>query len=269
MVEYCYKFTYGIEDEKSMVSGKKAGTPKKASVQKNASGSNNQRPTTRRSASSANTSAKPLSRLVSAANDDQHKGVANRGEAGTATTTPVDSDLVLHAKVFAAAVKYQVPGLETVATRKFASAIAEEWDSPSLAVAIGIVYKSTPEETTTLREMITDILLEHDTLSDKPEIEAAIYSINSLMFQLYKREKERKADRAQHSAAATTILDTLKAEACEALDYRKLRNIFTSSGHGSKADFDNAAEELESEELIEWDPLCLVYKISSKKRKRA
>ena len=97
-----------------------------------------------------------------------------------------------HAKIFAAAVKYQIDGLRDLSAAKFAETVKTTWNSYGFAEAIGIVFQSTTEEVTQLRDIVTDIL--HDNfkaLKDKPEIETAVCEIPRLAYALLKRKSEK------------------------------------------------------------------------------
>lgn len=112
----------------------------------------------------------------------------------TFTTTPAyngnaNTHLLTHAKVFAIALKYQIPALRALAVAKFAAAIERGWNHDSLAEVITLVYTSTPDEVKELRSIIVETLLAHDTLLDKPEVESAVCDISTLAYQLLKRKR--------------------------------------------------------------------------------
>ena len=103
-----------------------------------------------------------------------------------------NTNLPTHAKIFAIAVKYQVPALQALAASRFQKAVDCGWDHSSFAETITLVYTSTPEETKELRKIVMESLDQHDSLLDKPEIEAAVCEINTLAFQLLKRKRKMK-----------------------------------------------------------------------------
>lgn len=106
-----------------------------------------------------------------------------------AASTATDGNMVMHAKVFAAAVKYQVAGLKSLAATNFSNAVGANWNHDSFAEAAHIVYTTTPEDVRTLRDIITTILTEHGDLLDKPEVETVVRSISGLAYELLKRSR--------------------------------------------------------------------------------
>ncbi|RMZ23193.1 hypothetical protein D0859_12773 [Hortaea werneckii] len=79
-------------------------------------------------------------------------------------THPNDDDLLMHAKVFAAAVKYQVAALRKLATKKFTDSLQRNLGHGSFtevicAEVIRVVYTTTPEDVRALRDVV-DIALE-------------------------------------------------------------------------------------------------------------
>ncbi|KAK4544718.1 hypothetical protein LTR36_003967 [Oleoguttula mirabilis] len=93
-------------------------------------------------------------------------------------------NLVLHAKVFATAIKYQVPALAAAASEKFERAAERHYNHADFAEAIRIVYGSTPDDVTELRDIVVDTLLQQKGLLQKPEIKSSIESINGLACKL-------------------------------------------------------------------------------------
>lgn len=98
----------------------------------------------------------------------------------------VDACVLEHAKVFALAVKYQVPALKILATNKFQAAINVAWAHPSLAQVITTVYSSTPDDVAELRDIVAVALTKRKSLLERPEIEVAVCNINTLAYRLLK-----------------------------------------------------------------------------------
>ena len=93
--------------------------------------------------------------------------------------------LVEHAKLFAMAVKYQIAALQNLAAQKFKIDVAEHWDHEDLAHAIHVIYTSTAEDVTQLREVVVEVLNAHrDQLLLKPEITTLLRSITGLACDL-------------------------------------------------------------------------------------
>ncbi|KAK1067296.1 hypothetical protein LTR12_014367 [Friedmanniomyces endolithicus] len=99
----------------------------------------------------------------------------------------VAGNMVMHAKVFAAAVKYQVPALQAMAASKFIAAVEVSWDNDIFAEAAHIVYTTTPEEVRALREEVAKTITEHGALLKKAAIEAVVRDIDGLAYELLMR----------------------------------------------------------------------------------
>ncbi|KAK5696067.1 hypothetical protein LTR97_008487 [Elasticomyces elasticus] len=69
-----------------------------------------------------------------------------------AAAESADGNMVMHAKVFAAAVKYDVSALQRLASAKFAAAASSNWDHTTFADAIRIAYSTTPDDNRGLRD---------------------------------------------------------------------------------------------------------------------
>ena len=93
--------------------------------------------------------------------------------------------LIEHAKVFAMAVKYRIAALQNLAAQKFQAEVIEHWDHEDLAHAIHVIYTSTAEDVTQLREVVVEVLNAHrDQLLLKPEITTLLRSITGLACDL-------------------------------------------------------------------------------------
>lgn len=103
---------------------------------------------------------------------------------------PSEEDMVMHAKVFAAAVKYQVPTLQTIAASKFTDAVSRNWrDVSSMADAAYITYTSTQEDVRELRDIVADAINSHPVLLNNAGMESVILELRSLSFELLRRAK--------------------------------------------------------------------------------
>ncbi|RMX84444.1 hypothetical protein D0869_04573 [Hortaea werneckii] len=99
--------------------------------------------------------------------------------------TPSDGNMALHAKIFAAAVKYQVPGLRTLAAENFREAVRGNWHHETFAEAARIAYETTYEEERALRDTVTATLDRHgNALLKRDEIKAFVKNQNDLMYEL-------------------------------------------------------------------------------------
>ncbi|KAI7287010.1 hypothetical protein KC345_g807 [Hortaea werneckii] len=109
-------------------------------------------------------------------------------ESPTRSTRPAfasDGNMVMHAKIFAAAVKYQVSGLRTLAAGKFREAVRVNWHHKTFAEAARIAYETTYEEERVLRDAVITTLDRHaNELLKRDEIEALVKNDSDLMYEL-------------------------------------------------------------------------------------
>lgn len=78
--------------------------------------------------------------------------------------------LVIHAKVFAAATKFQVPSLKALSMFNFITKLTaikhgNSEHTTDIAQAIKIAHSTTPEEVTELRDALADVLVKNGELS--------------------------------------------------------------------------------------------------------
>jgi len=91
------------------------------------------------------------------------------------------------------AVKYQVPGLSDLASKKLAEVVQTRWNDDHFAEVITFVHGSTPEQVTELRKIVKNTICDHmDDFKQKDAIEAAILSVPGLVFDLLKRVRGPK-----------------------------------------------------------------------------
>ncbi|KAK4989806.1 hypothetical protein LTR66_003126 [Elasticomyces elasticus] len=115
--------------------------------------------------------------------------------------------LVVHAKLYALADKYEVPGLKALSLAKFKASIHDNWDrldSPELASAIHIAYTSTADENKDLRRVVEDNLMSHlEAVLEKPEIACATNEVSGLALRLLLRTQEvrQRSDKAKFGGA--------------------------------------------------------------------
>lgn len=104
------------------------------------------------------------------------------------------------------AVKYQVPGLGDLASKKFAEVVQTRWNDDHFAKVVTFVHGSTPEQVTELRTIVNDTICDHmDDFKQKDAIEAAILSVPCIVFDLLKRVRGPK-DQCVHMHAGTYVL---------------------------------------------------------------
>ncbi|RMY85085.1 hypothetical protein D0862_11267 [Hortaea werneckii] len=110
---------------------------------------------------------------------------SERTATGTLASSPHDGDMVMHAKVFAAAVKYQVAALSKLAAKKFKDAVRINWRHDSFAEAVPIVYSTTPGDVRALRDVVTITLHGHaGTLLKHDGVAEVVKENKDVMFDL-------------------------------------------------------------------------------------
>jgi hypothetical protein len=98
--------------------------------------------------------------------------------------------IIEHAKLFAMAVKYQIKGLRQLAEAKFMDETMNHgaWKHKNFAQAIYVVYNSTPDDITTLRDLVEELLDEQfQDLKYNHDVETAISCTPGLAYALFKR----------------------------------------------------------------------------------
>ncbi|KAH9826499.1 BTB/POZ domain [Teratosphaeria destructans] len=104
--------------------------------------------------------------------------------------TPEDeTHLLLHARVYSLAEKYDIPALKELARQKFETALACHYDSPELPEAIEEVYCSTIDTDRGLRTIVMQLFANHPQLATTPDINALINELPSLAMDLFKIER--------------------------------------------------------------------------------
>lgn len=104
----------------------------------------------------------------------------------------VKGAMVDHAKMYAMAEKYQIPGLKIVALHKYQQCLEETY--AGYATSIIIAFMSTPETDQGLRSEIVDSLSINDWLVEQEVLEKTVKEIPELVYALYRRllEKSRQ-----------------------------------------------------------------------------
>ena len=114
------------------------------------------------------------------------------------------NNLELHARIFAAAVKYQVSALRYLSAVKFAADLKKyRWRAKSFASAVDVIYTTTPEDARELRDIVTKVITDHAVLMDDPTLKAIAMDINGLAWELLRMSKGLPA-----ALPATNALDS-------------------------------------------------------------
>jgi len=94
--------------------------------------------------------------------------------------------LVTHAKVYAIAEKYGIPGLKSLARKKFAHQIELHIDSPELPEACQEAYETTVDTDRGLRDVVIQTFRSNPDLSLRQDMEMAIRETPGLAFELFR-----------------------------------------------------------------------------------
>ncbi|KAI9711495.1 MAG: hypothetical protein M1820_002058 [Bogoriella megaspora] len=97
-----------------------------------------------------------------------------------------EPNMVIHAKVYAIADKYDIPGLKDLAKGKFEAQVSKHWDCVEFSDALEEVYCSTVDGNRGLRDIVLQAFRENPRLVMKPEVESAVRDLAPLAFDLYK-----------------------------------------------------------------------------------
>ncbi|KAH6840411.1 hypothetical protein B0T12DRAFT_459647 [Alternaria alternata] len=88
--------------------------------------------------------------------------------------------LLLHAKMYEIADKYDVVGLKDLVIEKFHRACQHFWDSDMFPVAAHHVFSTTPDHDKGLRDIVSATISAHMGLIKKPEVKVLLTEFNGL-----------------------------------------------------------------------------------------
>jgi hypothetical protein len=111
--------------------------------------------------------------------------------AGTTFTTgdACRSLLEMHAKVFAAAFKYDIRPLEYTARKKLKDQMECNWDVVNLITATHVIFNLTPDSEFELRNILKDTMVRYALpMVQNPGFEEAVASIDGLAYDLFRRK---------------------------------------------------------------------------------
>jgi len=107
------------------------------------------------------------------------------------TITGTSDQLLVHAKMYEIADKYDVPGLKDLVVEKFSRACRQGWDCAKFPIAARYVFSTTPDEDKGLRKVVSSTIASHmKELVKKPEIESLLKEFSSLSYELLKAKIE-------------------------------------------------------------------------------
>jgi hypothetical protein len=105
------------------------------------------------------------------------------------------SQLLLHAKMYEVADKYDMSGLKGLAAEKFARACRKYYKNEEFAVAAEHALTTTPDSDSGLREILLETMASHPELFDDAEVEALLGRHTDFAFGLLKRQAAEIARR--------------------------------------------------------------------------
>jgi hypothetical protein len=92
-----------------------------------------------------------------------------------------DSDqLLIHAKMYEIADKYDVVGLKDLVQEKFKRACGKFWNDDNFPIAANHAFSTTLAEDKGLRDIVSATISDHRDLLQKPEIQALMTEFNGL-----------------------------------------------------------------------------------------
>nr|POF22178.1 hypothetical protein CFP56_36263 [Quercus suber] len=162
--------------------------------------------------------------------------------------------LILHAHVFATAVMYQVPGLQTLSVTKFKEAVHHLWSLDSFADAIRVVYTTTADHVMDLRVIVENVLIRHSELLEKSNFQAVLIDHPILSLAI-----ARRIFRAIKARIVTADMTKSQSNA----DLVKPRTVAVSlarhpccmpTGPSTVANYDLLIHSIEASKLIRTNP---------------
>ncbi|KAI0184039.1 hypothetical protein EV127DRAFT_351381 [Xylaria flabelliformis] len=112
----------------------------------------------------------------------QNSSEATHDSFGEASQIP--SSLVLHAKIYALAEKYNICGLKDFALQEFKAAAAEHWATPGFLEAAREAYISTIEADRGLRDIVVATFHRHSELLNQEETLSVLKESGMLAYDL-------------------------------------------------------------------------------------
>jgi len=88
--------------------------------------------------------------------------------------------LLIHAKMYEIADKYDVVGLKDLAKEKFKLACAASWNDDAFSIAAHHAFSTTMEDDKGLRDIVSGTISDHMELVRKPEVQALLTEFNGL-----------------------------------------------------------------------------------------
>lgn len=101
----------------------------------------------------------------------------------TAAATPTHPGLVIHAKLYALATKYWVPGLAAQAAERFGQGVAAHWNATEFLLAAREAYVTAERADRRLRDAVVAAVGAHPELLSRPQVQEVVRGLE-LSFDL-------------------------------------------------------------------------------------
>jgi hypothetical protein len=105
---------------------------------------------------------------------------------------PTSPNLVIHAKLYAIADKYDIQELKNAALRKFKKETEQYWGHNQFEQAMRVVYTTTPDHDQRMRNVVLTAFREHDELLDNKRVQDLIQELD-LAFEFLLKLREPKS----------------------------------------------------------------------------
>jgi len=104
--------------------------------------------------------------------------------------TGPSSQLLVHAKIYEVADKYDVVGLKQLAREKFSRGCKHFWNTPDFHIAATHAFSTTPDDDDGLRGLVSQTIAGHMELAQTPEIRALLVHFNGLALGILDAKSE-------------------------------------------------------------------------------
>ena len=105
-------------------------------------------------------------------------------QAIDATDDEMESEFLVHARVYALAEKFGILGLKSLAKAKFEILSSESWDDPGFLDALEEVYTTTIDQDRGLRDVILQVFRRNPDLEYRLDVQDALRDVPTLAYDL-------------------------------------------------------------------------------------
>ncbi|PPJ52915.1 hypothetical protein CBER1_11774 [Cercospora berteroae] len=171
------------------------------------------------------------------------------------------TELILHAKIYSAGCKHNIPTLKMAAVDKFQTAAKLHWELDVFCEAVRIVFTTTPNSDNELREVVATIICSHNTiLGASTEMDEAVRTIDGLGYWLWKRNS------AMPHGPNCNACGNVSVKECARCAHRKSKKF--SANHFfaiceclSEQQYCSAHQNTQGSDLVSegWEPLAVEY----------